>query len=98
MKNETFCSSNSYKQGSRKYLSRGVKSALAYFLLSLVMIKINKRGRVTLDKQPRTLTPEQMAKMKKMGKFFGWIFGILLVVGLLFLLTFNWITDYIWLD
>ncbi|MEI3599202.1 MULTISPECIES: UPF0182 family membrane protein [unclassified Oceanobacillus] len=51
-----------------------------------------------MDKQPRTLTPEQMAKMKKMGKFFGWIFGILLVVGLLFLLTFNWITDYIWLD
>jgi hypothetical protein len=36
--------------------------------------------------------------MKKQGKRFGWIIGILLAIGILFLLTFNWIIDYIWMD
>lgn len=45
-----------------------------------------------------SLTPEQIAKMKKWGKIFGIIFGVIFVIGLLFLLSFNWITDYIWMD
>lgn len=45
-----------------------------------------------------SLTPEQIAKMKKWGKIFGVIFGVIFVIGLLFLLSFNWITDYIWMD
>lgn len=48
-------------------------------------------------KQPE-LTPEQIAKFKKLGKIIGIIFGIILAVGLIFLLSFNWITDYIWMD
>jgi len=50
-----------------------------------------------LDTQPN-LSPEQIAKMKKLGKIFGTIFGIILIIGVLFLLTFNWITDYIWME
>lgn len=56
-----------------------------------------KRGD-TLSTQQPNLTPEQMRKMKRIGKIIGWIVGILVVVGILFLLTFNWITDYIWMD
>ena len=50
-----------------------------------------------MDTQPN-LSPEQIAKMKKLGKIFGTIIGIILVIGVLFLLTFNWITDYIWME
>jgi len=59
-----------------------------------------EKGRVTLnlDTQGPNNNPEQMEKMKKTGKIFGTIFGILLLIGLVFLLTFNWITDYIWMD
>lgn len=48
--------------------------------------------------QPPNSSPEQRTKMQRRGKIFGWVFGILIVLGLLFLLTFNWITDYIWMD
>lgn len=59
-----------------------------------------EKGRVTfnLDTQGPNYNPEQMEKMKKTGKIFGIIFGILLLIGLVFLLTFNWITEYIWMD
>ena len=50
-----------------------------------------------MDTQPN-LSPEQIAKMKKLGKIFGTIIGIILVIGVLFLLTFSWITDYIWME
>lgn len=50
-----------------------------------------------MDTQPN-LSPEKIAKMKKLGKIFGTIIGIILIIGVLFLLTFNWITDYIWME
>lgn len=51
-----------------------------------------------MSTQQPELTPEQIAKIKRGGKIFGTIFGILLAIGIVFLISFNWITDYIWMD
>ncbi|MHA6252329.1 UPF0182 family membrane protein [Oceanobacillus sp. CAU 1775] len=51
-----------------------------------------------MSTQQPELTPEQLAKFKRLGKIFGIIFGILLAIGIIFLISFNWITDYIWMD
>ncbi|OZU90570.1 membrane protein [Virgibacillus indicus] len=44
------------------------------------------------------LSPEQLRKLKKIGKIAGTIFGVLIVLAIIFLLSLNWITDYIWMD
>ena len=45
-----------------------------------------------------TLSPKQLQKLKKIGKIAGTIFGVLIVLGIIFLLSLHWITDYIWMD
>ncbi|MFC2949779.1 UPF0182 family membrane protein [Virgibacillus sediminis] len=44
------------------------------------------------------INPEQLEKMKRFGKKTGIIAGIVLAFFILILLSFNWITDYIWME
>ncbi|WP_461178556.1 UPF0182 family membrane protein [Virgibacillus ainsalahensis] len=44
------------------------------------------------------MSREQLEKLKKFGSRTGVIVGLLLVLAIIALLSFDWITDYIWMD
>lgn len=46
----------------------------------------------------KELNKKQIQRLKKLGKIIGIILGIIIVLGIIVLLTFGWITDYIWMD